>query len=183
MLKLYKKQSLYPFFITFFLNNKHFFFSKIWIKGPLGKKNFYIPNEINFFFKNFYFFLITGLKKNILTVFFSLLKNTIQGVSSGFKKYLRIRGLGFKVIKENKFLIFFLGYSHKIQFNLIENFEFLILGTKNRILKLFCLDLVKLNQITFLIQLLRTPGIYKYKGIYFDRKISLLKAGKKKKFR
>jgi ribosomal protein L6P/L9E len=87
--------------------------------------------------------------------------------------------LGFKVIKENKFLIFFLGYSHKIQFNLIENFEFLILGTKNRILKLFCLDLVKLNQISFLIQLLRTPGIYKYKGIYFDRKISLLKAGKK----
>lgn len=183
MLKLIKKYSNFSKFISFSLNNKNFFFSKIWIKGLLGVKILYLPIEINFLYRKFYFYLLTVFYKRLLTVFFSLVKNLITGVMKGFKKYLRIRGLGFKVFKENKLLKFQLGFSHFIFYKIPLSLKFDVLGLKFRILKITGLDLDIVNQVSFLIKTFRKPGIYKQKGIYFTREIVKLKAGKKKKFR
>jgi large subunit ribosomal protein L6 len=101
----------------------------------------------------------------------------------GFKKYLRIRGLGFKIFKESQLLKFQLGYSHFIFYKIPILLKFEILGSKSRILKIIGLDLDLVNQVSFLIKTFRKPGIYKQKGIYFTREIVRLKAGKKKKFR
>lgn len=183
MLKIIKKYSNFSKFTSFSINNKNIFFSKIWIKGLLGVKTIYLPIEINFLFKKFYFYLLTVFYKKLLTVFFSTIKNFITGVMKGFKKYLRIRGLGFKVFKENNLLKFQLGFSHFIFYKLSSNTNFDILGNKSRILKITGLDLNIVNQISFLIKTFRKPGIYKQKGIYFTRELIRLKAGKKKKFR
>ena len=111
-----------------------------------------------------------------------MIKNTIIGLSKNFKKKIRIKGLGFKVLKENFFLIFFLGYSHSIKFKIPTLINATILGNKFRIIELKSSNLVLLNQTSFLIQKFKKPGIYKHKGIYFTRKFPNLKSGKKKKF-
>jgi len=79
MLKLYKKYSIFSNFVSFQLNNKNTIFSKIWVKGPLATKFFYLPTEINFLYKNFYFYFFTFLNKVMLTVHFSMLKTLIIG--------------------------------------------------------------------------------------------------------
>lgn len=183
MLKLIKKSSNISKFIFFFINNNNLFFSKIWINGLLGAKTIYLPTEINFFYKKLHYYLLTIFSKRLLTVFFSFIKNLITGVLKGFKKYLRIRGLGFKVFKENLFLKFQLGYSHFIFYKISRYLTFEILGSKMRILKVNSLNIEKLNQVSSLIKTFRKPGVYKQKGIYFTRELVKLKAGKKKKFR
>jgi large subunit ribosomal protein L6 len=101
----------------------------------------------------------------------------------GFKKYLRVKGLGFKIFKEKNLLKFQLGYSHFIFYSAPLFLKFDILGSKLRILKVTGLDLISVNQASFLIKTFRKPGTYKQKGIYFTREVVKLKAGKKKKFR
>ena len=182
MTKFYKKYFDYSTSTIFSINNFNLFFFKLWIKGPLGEKCLIIPNEFNFLVKNQKFFLISILSKKKLPVLFSLIKNTIIGLSRNFKKKIRIKGLGFKVLKENLSLIFFLGYSHSIKFKIPNLVNATILGNKARIIELKSSNLVLLNQTSFLIQNLKKPGVYKHKGIYFTRTFPNLKSGKKKKF-
>lgn len=183
MLKLIKKSSNFSKFIFFYINNTNLFFSKIWINGLLGVKILYLPTEINFLYQKFYYYLLTIFVKQSLTVFFSFIKNLVTSVLKGFKKYLRIRGLGFKVFKEKSFLKFQLGYSHLISYKTSKFLNFKIIGTKARILKISGLSLDQTTQTSFLIKTFRKPGVYKQKGIYFTRELVKLKAGKKKKFR
>lgn len=182
MTKFYKKYFDYSTSTFFFINNINLFFFKLWIKGPLGEKILSLPNEFNFLIKKEKFYLISVLSKKKLPVLFSLIKNTIIGLTKSFKKKIRIKGLGFKVLKENLSLVFFLGYSHFIKFKVPNLVTASILGNKSRIIELKSSNLVLLNQTCFLIQNLKKPGIYKHKGIYFTRKFPNLKAGKKKKF-
>src|SRR5579871_2500735 len=48
----------------------------------------------------------------------ALLANSIKGASTGFEKQLLIEGLGFKATLAGSKIVFNLGYSHKIDFEL-----------------------------------------------------------------
>jgi large subunit ribosomal protein L6 len=108
----------------------------------------------------------------------SILNNHIIGVSQGFKKSLKIVGVGYRVQLQKKKLVFKIGFSHDITYTLPESIS--AISPKPDHLVLFGIKKDFLNQIVAEIQNLRKPDPYKGKGIQIEGQTLNLKEGKKK---
>lgn len=106
----------------------------------------------------------------------SLVANMITGVNNGFERILEINGIGYRAsIQENK-IVFNLGYSHPIDFDLPEGIAASI--EKNTIIKLTGINKEKLGHTAAAIRKLRPPEPYKGKGIKYAEEQIRRKAGK-----
>lgn len=108
----------------------------------------------------------------------SILNNHIIGVSQGFKKSLKIVGVGYRVQLQQDILTFKLGFSHDITYTLPKSISAVCPKPDNLIL--FGIKKDFLNQVVAEIQNLRKPDPYKGKGIQIEGQILNLKEGKKK---
>lgn len=119
----------------------------------------------------------------------ALIANMITGVTEGYKKYLDVIGLGYKVEQKGKGIMLSLGYSHPIFFvpppevkveietPKKEKAEEYSPGTLVRIIVSGC-DKELVGQVAAKIRSFREPDAYKGKGIrYFGEPIRL-KPGK-----
>lgn len=107
----------------------------------------------------------------------SLASNAVIGLSTGFEKTLEIEGLGYKVSKQDKELVFNLGYSHPIQFEIPEGIEIEV--EKNKIIKIKGYDKQLVGETAAKIRKLKKPEPYKGKGIRYQGEIVRRKVGKK----
>lgn len=108
----------------------------------------------------------------------SILNNHIIGVSQGFKKSLKIVGVGYRVQLQQNTLVFKIGFSHDVTYKLPESTP--AICPKPDHLVLFGIRKDFLNQVAAEIQSLRKPDPYKGKGIQIEGQILKLKEGKKK---
>lgn len=108
----------------------------------------------------------------------SLVKNMIKGVSSGFKKNLELYGVGYRVEQKGNSLVFSLGYSEQITYNLPEGIS-VILDGQNK-LSIKGIDKQVVGQIAAEIRNLRRPDPYKGKGVRYVGEAIILKETKKK---
>lgn len=111
----------------------------------------------------------------------SLILNMIIGVTKGFEKSLDISGIGYKAILQGKKLVFTLGYSHPVNFELPEGIEASV-DPKQTQITIKGIDKYKVGQVAANIRGLKKPEPYKGKGIMYTgerirRKVG--KAGKK----
>jgi len=149
------------------------------IKGPLGEVDkIFISKEINLFFKE-RSIEIKSENKAMCGTYKSLIENYIFGVEKGYKKILKVEGIGYKVIKKEKNMEFSLGKSHldyvSIPSNLnvnVENNIITIIGIDKQIVGHFAANKIR-N--------LKIPSVYKKsKGIYYlgEQEKIKLKPGK-----
>jgi large subunit ribosomal protein L6 len=109
----------------------------------------------------------------------SLLANMIQGARSEFERQLEIVGLGFKAVVSGKKIVFSLGYSHTIDFELPNKVAVEADKTGQLLtVKSSSKDLV--GQVCSKIKSLRPPEPYKGTGIKYKSEVILRKAGKTK---
>ena len=109
---------------------------------------------------------------------YSLLKNSIKGISQGYKKTLELVGVGFRVsVVENKLLLK-LGYSHEVLFEIPSNI--VIQCPSPDKISVFGICKQKVNKVVSLIQRLKKIDLYKGKGILLENTKLRLKEGKKK---
>jgi large subunit ribosomal protein L6 len=109
----------------------------------------------------------------------ALLANKIKGAETGFEKKIKIVGLGYKAQLSGKKLVFSLGYSHKIDYELPEGVEVkvdktgqnLVFSSSNKLL---------LGDVCSYIRKLRPPEPYKGTGIIVGNEVIIRKAGKTK---
>lgn len=135
------------------------------------KQNTEFPNHIK-----------RGTYKEVLK---KIVSNKIQGVSSGFALTLKIKGVGFRVKKnqrvasgERQSLFFKMGYSHQVEYQLPESvFAFVFQQT---VFCLFGLNKNQVSQVAHKIQEIREADIYKGKGIRFADQEVKIKEGKRK---
>ena len=114
--------------------------------------------------------------RSLSGLFRSLIANMIVGVSEGFKKTLEIVGVGYRVELSGRQLIFNLGYSNPITYDIPEGLEAQI-EQRNKVI-LMGIDKELLGVAAAKIREFRPPEPYKGKGIrYFDEKVRR-KAGK-----
>lgn len=110
----------------------------------------------------------------------TLISNSIEGVSQGFKKDLELVGVGYKAVCQNNVLEINVGYSHSIFFAL----PLEVAGSavtekgKNPIITLESIDKQLLGQVAAKIKSLRKIEPYKGKGIKFVGEYVRRKAGK-----
>jgi len=106
----------------------------------------------------------------------SLVSNMLTGVTEGFERVLEINGIGYRATLSGNHIVFNLGYSHPIDFDLPKGISASI--EKNNIIKLSGIDKEQLGQISAAIRRLRPPEPYKGKGIKYAEEYIHRKAGK-----
>lgn len=106
----------------------------------------------------------------------SLVNNMITGVNKGFERILEINGIGYRAELKGKSIVFNLGFSHPVVFDLPDGISAAV--EKNTVVKLSGIDKEKLGLAAASIRRLKPPEPYKGKGIkYSDERIQK-KAGK-----
>jgi large subunit ribosomal protein L6 len=106
----------------------------------------------------------------------SLVNNMITGVNKGFERVLEINGIGYRAELKGKSLVFSLGFSHPVVFDLPDGISASV--EKNTVIKLSGIDREKLGLAAASIRRLKPPEPYKGKGIKYSEERIQKKAGK-----
>ena len=162
--------------------------NEIEVKGPKGTVRSPIPKKIAF-----------SQEESVLTVkresdddaalhglARALANNAVVGVTDGFSQQMDLVGVGYKVQIKGKKLVFALGYSHPVEYDLPEGIDVASerLNTKAHIqqyqttLTLTGIDKQKLGQVAAELARLRKPDAYKGKGVRYADRYYRLKQGK-----
>jgi large subunit ribosomal protein L6 len=116
----------------------------------------------------------------------ALANNAVVGVTEGFKKDMDVVGVGYKADVQGKKIVFALGYSHPVEYNLPEGVEAkaervpakTTINQYQTTITLSGIDRQKLGQVAAELNRLRKPDAYKGKGIRYADKFYRLKPGK-----
>lgn len=106
----------------------------------------------------------------------SLVKNMVEGVSTGYKKTLVITGVGYKAEVQGKILLLSLGYSTQIMYQIADDLKISCDGPNKIIVE--GIDKQHVGQTCIEIKNLRPVEPYKGKGIKFDGEYVRRKVGK-----
>src|SRR5436305_7691013 len=104
MTKIADRDIIIPNEVDFFIEK-----GKIEVKGPLGRNELLLNPEVKIIRQENKLVFIKLKKKIITGTFNSLIYNMIQGVTTGYKKILEIKGTGYNVTKVDNNLILRLG--------------------------------------------------------------------------
>jgi large subunit ribosomal protein L6 len=105
----------------------------------------------------------------------SIVANMITGVVKGFERSLEINGIGYRAEVKGNTIVFNLGYSHPIKFELPKGIS---ASVEKSIVKISGIDNQLLGQTAATIRRLRPPEPYKGKGIKYVEERIRRKAGK-----
>ena len=106
----------------------------------------------------------------------SLAANAVLGVTEGFKKDLDIVGVGYRAEIKGKQVIFALGYSHAVVFDVPAGIDIAI--DKQTHITVSGVDRQLVGQVAANIRRLREPDPYKQKGVRYTGEVLKKKAGK-----
>jgi len=106
----------------------------------------------------------------------SLAANAVLGVTEGFRKDLDIVGVGYRAEVKGKQVIFALGYSHAVVFDVPPGIDIAI--DKQTHITVTGVDRQLVGQVAANIRRLREPDPYKQKGVRYTGEVLKKKAGK-----
>jgi large subunit ribosomal protein L6 len=148
------------------------------LQGPKGKLRQAVPPGINFELADGHLHAKTsgpelgafhGLAR-------SLVANAVTGVTDGFKRELDIVGVGYRAELKGKQVVFALGYSHAVVFDVPNGIDIAI--DKQTHITVTGVDRQLVGQVAANIRRLRKPDPYKQKGVRYTGEVLKKKAGK-----
>jgi large subunit ribosomal protein L6 len=108
----------------------------------------------------------------------TLVKNLVDGVTTGYSKNLEISGVGYRAAVNGKVLQLNLGYSHDVNYDIPDGIE--IKTPKPTEIVVSGIDKQRVGQVAAEIREWRGPEPYKGKGIKYAGEYIFRKEGKKK---
>jgi large subunit ribosomal protein L6 len=109
----------------------------------------------------------------------ALLSNMVQGVSEGFRKTLRIEGVGYQASLQGKNLQLRLGHSHDVVVEPPENVTFEVpKESRGTVIHIDGIDKQAVGQVAANVRSWRPPEPYKGKGVRYEGEYVRRKAGK-----
>ena len=106
----------------------------------------------------------------------ALLNNMVVGITQGFRKELEIVGVGYRAEQKGNTLVFSLGYSHPVEFELPDGIEAKV--EKQTRITLQGIDKELVGQTAAKVRSFRRPEPYKGKGIRYLGEVIRHKVGK-----
>jgi large subunit ribosomal protein L6 len=106
----------------------------------------------------------------------SLVANAVRGVTEGFKRELDIVGIGYRAEVRGKQIVFALGYSHPVVFDIPQGIDVAV--DKQTHITVTGADRQMVGQVAANIRRLRKPDPYKQKGIRYTGEQLKKKVGK-----
>ncbi|QLG43309.1 50S ribosomal protein L6 [Mesomycoplasma hyopneumoniae] len=155
--------------------------SSVKVQGPLGILERQFAKEITILLEN------QSLKttrnsetkqiKQLHGTTNSHLSAMIIGVSKGFQKELKIKGVGYKVSLKENLIELLVGYSHPVEIRIPQELDVLVPNPTTILIK--GIGKQKVGQFAAQIRQVRKPNAYSGKGISYQDEILKLKEGKK----
>jgi large subunit ribosomal protein L6 len=150
------------------------------IQGPKGKLTQRIPPGVTFELADGQLRAKTVREDAELGKFHglarSLVANGVVGVTDGFKRELDIVGVGYRAEVRGKQVVFALGYSHPVVFDVPAGIDIAI--DKQTHLTVTGVDRQLVGQVAANIRRLRAPDPYKQKGVRYTGEVLKKKTGK-----
>jgi len=150
------------------------------VQGPKGKMRQPFPAGINFELADSALHAKRSTEDPELAKYHglarSLIANAVQGVTEGFKKELDIVGVGYRAELKGKQVIFALGYSHAVVFDVPTGIDVTI--DKQTHITVTGVDRQLVGQVAANIRRLREPDPYKQKGVRYMGEVLKKKVGK-----
>jgi len=154
--------------------------SAVEVQGPKGKMRQIVPGGINFEISDGQLVAKRATDDPGLAKYHglarSLVANAVAGVTDGFKKELDIVGVGYRAEVKGRQVIFALGYSHAVVFDIPQGIDITI--EKQTHLSVTGVDRQLVGQVAAEIRRLRKPDPYKQKGVRYTGEVLKKKAGK-----
>jgi large subunit ribosomal protein L6 len=150
------------------------------VQGPKGKMRQPFPAGINFEMSDGTLVAKPATEDPALGKFHglarSLVANAVAGVTDGYKRELDIVGVGYRAEVKGKQVIFALGYSHPVVFDIPVGIEIAI--EKQTHITVTGVDRQLVGQVAANIRRFREPDPYKQKGVRYTGEVLKKKAGK-----
>jgi large subunit ribosomal protein L6 len=150
------------------------------VKGPKGTLKQRVPPGILFEVKDAQLVAKTERADPELGKFHglarSLMANAVEGVTNGFKRELDIVGVGYRAEVKGKQVIFALGYSHPVVFDIPAGIDVAI--DKQTHVTVTGIDRQLVGQVAANIRRFRKPDPYKQKGVRYTGEVLKKKVGK-----
>jgi large subunit ribosomal protein L6 len=152
----------------------------IQVKGPKGELRQPLPPNVSFELADGQLKASLAREDKTLAKFHGLARtlvaNAITGVTEGFKKELDIVGVGYRAEQKGKQVVFALGYSHPVVFDVPEGVDVAVSGQTH--ITVTGADRQKVGQVAANIRRLRKPDPYKQKGVRYTGEVLKKKVGK-----
>ena len=154
--------------------------NQVLVEGPLGKLEFsknegisvvQNDNSVSVETKNDELKALSGTTR-------ALLSNMVHGVSVGWKKTLKLVGVGYRGALQGKKLTLNLGLSHSVEIEVPDYITIKMDGNTKFIIS--SPDKQKLGEFAAMVRSKRPPEPFKGKGIRYSNEFILRKEGKKK---
>ena len=154
--------------------------NEILVEGPLGKMSFIKENgisvsesdgKLSIKAENADLTAMSGTTR-------ALIHNIIFGVSEGWKKSLKLIGVGYRAISQGSNLDLVVGYSHPVKYPIPEGIKIETPSQTEIIVS--GIDKQKVGQVASDIRSVRPPEPYKGKGIRYTDEHVVKKEAKKK---
>lgn len=150
------------------------------VQGPKGKLRQLLPPGVVFAQDNGTLVATLAREDGELKKFHglarSLVANAVAGVTEGFKKELDIVGIGYRAEVKGKQVVFALGYSHPIVFDIPNGIDIAI--EKQTHITVTGADRQLVGQVAANIRRMRKPDPYKQKGVRYTGEVLKKKVGK-----
>ncbi|MBP1635697.1 MAG: rplF [Acidobacteria bacterium] len=150
------------------------------VQGPKGKLRQAVPPGVAFEMKDGQLVARTAREDAELGKFHglgrSLVANAVLGVTDGFKKELDIVGIGYRAEVKGRQVVFALGYSHPIVFDVPQGIDVAV--DKQTHVVVSGIDRQLVGQVAADIRRLRKPDPYKQKGVRYTGEKLKKKVGK-----
>jgi large subunit ribosomal protein L6 len=150
------------------------------VQGPKGKLRQALPAGITFAVEDGELLARTERDDKQLGKFHglarSLVANAVVGVTEGFRKDLDIVGVGYRAEVKGKQVVFALGYSHPVVFDIPAGIDIAI--DKQTHVTVTGIDRQQVGQVAANIRRMRKPDPYKQKGVRYTGEVLKKKAGK-----
>lgn len=151
------------------------------VKGPKGQLSWNLPYGISISMQDKRIKVErqseTKQDKSLHGTVRNIIANMVAGTSTGYQRVLDISGVGYRAQVQGKKIVFTLGYSHLVEFQLPEGISAEV-DKKQTQVTIQGIDKQVIGQVAANIRGLRPPDIYKGKGVRYANEFIKLKVGK-----
>lgn len=155
---------------------------EVTVKGKKGELSFTLPEAVTAKFEDNTLTLSPIDESKSASAMWgmsrTMIVNLIEGVSTGFKKELELRGVGYRAQMKGNTLTMQLGFSHDVDYPAPEGIT--IAAPKPTQIVVEGIDKQKVGQVAAEIRSYRKPEPYKGKGVRYVGEFVRSKEGKKK---
>lgn len=152
------------------------------IKGPKGELSFTLSDNVSAEIDNGSVIIsprsLSKQARQLWGMSRTMVANSIEGVTKGFRKELNITGVGYRAQLKGNDLSLALGLSHDVVFSKRDGLTVSV-PAPNRIV-IEGIDKQKVGQFAAEIRRMRPPEPYKGKGLRYEGEVIHRKVGKKK---